>query len=244
MRCLYLLFCFVFSSVLYAQDAAETSSDAPADAGKFSGEGGLGLVVNSGNSNNETLNGNIKASYEKRSWKHAFGLDAKKTREDEVTTAQRYLLTQQSDYSFSEKTYIFEAFRYDDDEFSGFEYQASLSGGIGWHLIKTDETTLDLELGAGYKQNELNNGDTEDEGIIRLAEDYKTQLSETTQLFQGLLIESGDSNTVSEGTIGLKVAMSDKLALQLSYNVRHNSDPPPGNGSTDRTTAATLVYGF
>ncbi len=241
-RIIALFLTVLFSLSVYAQDEPAAEAAPPK---KLSGEGGLGLIINSGNTDNESLNGNLKAAYKTSKWKHSFGIDARKTTENNSTTAERYLLTEKSDYKFGERTYAFGAFRYDDDRFSGFEYQASITAGIGWHIIKRENTHLDLEVGAGYRENKIDaTGLTEDETIGRLAGHFDTLLTESTSFTQDLLVESGEENTSSESVTGIKVAMNKTLALKFTYTVKHNSDPPAGNESTDRTTAVTLVYSF
>ncbi len=150
-------------------------------------------------------------------------ITAKKVRDENVVTAERYVFTAKSDLALSEMTYAFGSLRYDDDSFDGFEYQASAALGIGWHLVNYDTQHLDLELGAGYRKTELTvTGEESSEAIGRLAQHYDINLGETSQFFQDLLVESGDSNTTTEFTAGLKVKINSKLALKLSYNVKHN----------------------
>ena len=238
----------------------------PASISTFKGEGSLGLIVNSGNTNNESLNGSIKASYEVNKWLHDFVITAKRVKETDRTTAERYLFTEKSAYSFSERTYAFVSVRYDDDRFDGFEYQSSAATGIGWTLVDTATQHFNAEVGLGKRRNKLDTRDFTvdvngffvdqnglivapnslviEETISRFSEHWDWQATETTTLTQDLLVESGDSNTTSELDLGLKVRINTSLALQVAYNVKHNSDPPVDTKDTDRTTSITLVFGF
>jgi putative salt-induced outer membrane protein YdiY len=89
------------------------------------GEGGLGLVINSGNSENENLSASLKLSYTADPWQHEFNVDAKQTTVDDTTTSKRTLFNGKTSYTFSPRVYTFAALRHDRDRFSGFEYQAS-----------------------------------------------------------------------------------------------------------------------
>jgi putative salt-induced outer membrane protein len=114
-----------------------------------------------------------------------------------------------------------------------------------------------MEIGIGYRRNQPTptattsaDEDSPEEIISRLAEHYDVVLTDSTKFFQDLLIESGDSNTTSELGLGLKVDMNDSVALQLSYNVKRNSNPPDSGDpddptvKTDRTMRLSLVFGF
>jgi putative salt-induced outer membrane protein len=211
----------------------------------FSGEGSLGWISNNGNTNNESLNGSIKTTIRSDWWAHNFSVSAKRVRDERTVTAERYVFTEKSDFTFSDTSYAFASLRYDDDRFDGFDYQASATVGIGWYLISSDTQHFDLELGAGYRKAKLSaTGEKNNEVISRLAQHYDINFTNTSQFFQDMVIESGNTNTASEFIAGLKVSMNSKLALKVSYNVKRNSDPAPGSEKTDRTTAINLVFGF
>lgn len=211
---------------------------------KITGEGGLGLAVNRGNTENESFNAKLRLAYERARWKHQFVIEARKTTENEVTIGERYLFSEKTDYNFSERSYAFGAFRYDDDRFSGFEYQSSLTAGIGWHLIDSDKTKFDLDIGAGHRESKLNTGIADEQTIGRFGEHYETRLTDTTRIIQDLLVESGSNRTTTEFNTALNVAMNSHLALQLSFGVKHSSNPPPGLEDTDSISSINLIYNF
>ena len=217
----------------------------------LSGDGELGVIINGGNTENENYNSRLGLVYRTDKWTHSLGLLANGTKEDEATTAERYQATQKSEYDLGEgdQTYLFSALRWDKDRFSGFDYQASVSLGIGFRVLNNDTQSLDLEFGPGYKISETNataeqESETIEDAIARLGAFYSNQLTATTQFTQDVLVEIGDDNTVTESITGLQVSMTDALALKLSYTIRNNSDVPPGSDETDTIAAVTLVYGF
>lgn len=214
------------------------------EIGNFTGEGGLGLSINRGNTESESFNAKLRLAYNIGRWKHQFAIDGRKATENDITISERYLFTEKTDYNFSDQAYGFGAFRYDDDHFSGFEYQSSLTAGIGWHVIDSDETQFDLEIGAGHKESKLETGMVEKETIGRFGQHYETQLTDSTRIIQDLLVESGSDQTVTEFNTALNVAMNSRLALQLSFGIKHISNPPPGLEDTDSISAINLIYNF
>ncbi len=243
-RAFNLITILLLTSVAQAQAEEAIIEEPPTK--KWTVEGGLGLVINNGNTNNQNLNANVQFEYAGDAWTHRTRFDATNTEEEDDVTGERYLLLHKSSYDFSELTYVFGALRYDKDRFSGFDYQASISGGIGWHFIRQERQTFDFELGAGYKESEQNEAPFEkiDEVIFRIAGGYMLKITENTEFTQGLLVEIGESNTSTDSETALAVSMTDKLALRLAYIVRHNSDPPAGNTSMDRRTTVNLIFKF
>jgi putative salt-induced outer membrane protein len=217
---------------------------APAQA-DWSGKGELGGVLARGNTETETVSGKVDMTSELERWKHMAGFSILRTVNDGVTSANRWELRGESDYKLTDRSYLFGALRYEDDQFTDFEYQAIASVGYGYKLIDTDATKLDGKIGVGYRQSELRlTGDTEDDAIVRGAVDFSHRLTATTTVIDKFLIEAGSDNTYLQNILGLEVKMNESLALGLSYEIRHNTDVLPATEQTDQVLTANLVFGF
>ena len=221
----------------------------------WSGKGELGAAIASGNTETENINAKLELATELGAWKHSVGLAGVYASDSNVTTGQRWALYGQSDYNFTERDFWFGAARYEDDRFSGFEYQASLSTGLGRHFIDTERTKLTATAGIGYKyletrdvRDELGNlvepGDSDSSVIFRGTVDFEHQLTDTTKILDRFLVEAGSDNTYLQNDLALEVRMTDVLALSVGYQVRHNTDPPAGFEKTDTLTTVNLVYEF
>jgi putative salt-induced outer membrane protein len=220
----------------------------------WTGKGEAGLVIATGNTETETANAKLLFANEVGKWKHQFGGAALyASSDDEGTTAQRWEAFEQTDYNFSPRTFWFGAARYEDDEFSGFEYQAIVSTGIGRKFIDTDVTKFTGTAGIGYKFFETRDafddagvliepGDSDSEVVFRGTLDYDHQLTTTTSVLDKFVVEAGSENTFVQNDIALQVKMTDVLALAVGYSVRHNTDPPAGFEKTDTLTTVNLVY--
>lgn len=222
----------------------------------WSGKGEAGLVIATGNTETKTANAKLLLVNEIDKWKHQFGGAALYTNSDpEGTTAQRWEAFEQSDYNFSPRTFWFGAARYEDDEFSGFEYQATLSTGLGHKFVDTDITKFVGTAGVGYKSFAtrdsfddagvlLERGESDREVIFRGTLDYDHKLTATSSILDKFVVEAGADNTFVQNDIALQVKMTDVLALAVGYSVRHNTDPPEGFEKTDTLTTINLVYEF
>ncbi|MBL1432503.1 MAG: DUF481 domain-containing protein [Gammaproteobacteria bacterium] len=227
------IFC-LFSPFVYAD------KEAPG----WHGEGEFGLAITSGNSDTETLNGRLGLVNNIGLWRHTLRLEALSVSDNETTTAERYTFGYKADRKISEYNYLFGALRYDDDRFSGFDFQSSLTTGYGRRLFERQRSRLDAELGAGFRFAETVTGETQDGVIARLYGDYEYKVSDNAWFNQTLLIEPSLDNTFTESVTAFKVGFAEKLALRLSLTAKNNSDAPAGSTSTDTITAVSVVYSF
>lgn len=156
------------------------------------GEGALGFTTTSGNTDSENLNAKLSVSRQHEKWKHSAAIEALKSSTDNVTSADRFVFTEKTEYKYGKKTYSYVSLRYENDEFSGFVYQSSISIGIGSNLIESDVQTLDASIGPGYKRSkdEVTRLVTED-GIIKLGVNYKFIISKNAEFLEDILVESG-----------------------------------------------------
>ena len=214
-------------------------------AADWSGKGTFGGVLARGNTETETINLNIDVENKLDRWTHKAGASMLRTVTDDVTSADRWELRGESQYSLTGRSYVFGALRYEDDAFTDYDYQATLSGGYGYRFITNDTTKLEGQIGAGYREAEVRlTGEQQDGIIARGALDFEHKLTATTLVYDRFLVESGSDNTFIQNALGVEVKINDTFALGLDYAVRHNTDVLPGTDKTDQVLTANLVYGF
>lgn len=234
-----------------------------AHADGWKGQGDAGVVFATGNTESFNANLGLKLEYEGAAWRHAADLrylrsSSEQTvitlgpngqpievRED-VDTADLLSLGWKTDRKLSERAYVFGAIRFDRDEFGPFDTQTNFALGYGYSAIKNEQTTLDLEAGVGYREFETNTVPQVegDDVIFRVGGKLAHQFSESWQLGNSLLVESGEENTLVSSDTALSFKFNDKLGLKLGVLVRHNSDVPAGTEDTDTISSVSLVYSF
>lgn len=216
------------------------------DVSSWKGEGELGFTNTSGNTETQTLIAKLSLGYTSGLWEHTAKFDALRNEEGGTTSAERYGATAQTNYSLTEMNYLFGKGKYDNDSFSGYDYQASLSTGYGRHLIKTDDTGLKVEVGLGMRQSKMDTeeSDTTDEVIGTAGLGFRQKVGSHSELTEGISIEAGNDDVVSTSDTGFKMQVMDQVSVKLSVALKHNSDVPTGRDKLDTTTAVTVVYGF
>lgn len=254
-------------------DDASTTND-----GGWSGSGEAGFAAARGNAKSENLNAKLTFKKEDDQWKDMFYLTALRSKgevtsyvpggNDTVlavknydTTANRYEAGASVGYKFDERSYLVGALRYENDDFSPYEYQAVASIGYGYTVLKTSSDEFSVEVGPGYKRYQLNDVigpeidpvthtgvvhkfGSEGEVIGRGLLAYKHNFTDTTAFVDTLLVEAGSDNTFVQNDAGLAVSINKAFALKLSYQIRHNTDVLPGTKKTDQLMTTNLVYNF
>jgi len=212
----------------------------------WEGSGEFGFVNTTGNTETVALNLKLNFIRTGERWRHRFTGTALNTSEDGNTDNERYTMEIQSDRKINEKSWLFGAFRWDADKFGSYDPQLSLTAGYGRQLMKSEKHSLKGEIGAGYRKlEETFTNKTSSEAIARFLLDDSWQVFKTTLWTNRLLIESGSSNTFTQFNTGLAVSMTDRFAVKLGFEARHNTKVPPGDTEkTDTITSANLVYNF
>lgn len=204
----------------------------------------LGYVDTSGNTDTTTFNTEFLLTWRTEMWTHNLKFQGLGSQENSVTRAERYYLEDKSDFNLDGDHYVYAKGTYTDDRFSGFDNQASVSGGYGRHLLRTDSFEVQGFVGAGYRQNNLIDGETEGERIFTLGQDLKWQISDNARLTQAFNSEIGEDLSVSRFEMGLESNIIDRLAMKLSFQARHTSEVPVETKKTDTLTSVSLVYTF
>jgi len=118
-----------------------------------------------------------------------------------------------------------------------------------------------LEIGAGARRSQLKEAETvgnetslgdkidftesgKNEGIVQSKLNFSHKISKTTEFTQDFMIETGKENTYTESDTGLRVSISDHLALKVSFAMKRNTTVPVGKEKIDKVSTVNLVYNF
>jgi len=210
----------------------------------WSGEVELGFVKTGGNTDTQALNGKGKIKQETQKWRNSAAAEAVNIADSGTTTAERYVLSGSTKHKYTARAYAFASAGYENDRFSGFEYQSTEAVGLGYRLLTGPVVILDLEGGPGARQTKENQGDSSNELIAQLGGELDWNVSETAVFNQTLTSEIGDKFTRVKSVSSIKTQVIGRLAMKASLTVRHNSSVPVASKKTDTETALTVVYQF
>ncbi len=210
----------------------------------WSGELDIGVSVSTGNTQSTDLAAKLRGEYVLDRWTHHLQLDAVRKTESGETSEESTLAQWQTNYALDRRHYLFGATRWERDQFSGYQYQTSLSGGYGYRLWMSEQGQLAFEIGPGVRRSQLDNAQHHTEFVGRLRGDFTMQLSSNAEFNQEVKVIAGDKNTETEAVSALTVGITDAVALRLSFNLDHNSTVPIGTRKTNTSTTGSIVYRF
>jgi putative salt-induced outer membrane protein len=231
---------------------------APPPDDVWTGKGQAGYLSSQGNTDAKSANAAIDVALVDGLWKHGFHIGGLYGQNVGIVSAERWDTLWQSDYSITQQLYAFGGLRYAHDMFSGFDYQATATAGLGYKFLDTDTTKLSAQLGAGYRKSapellvkddagavtERDRLPTTNNVIVSAGVDYSQALTSTTTLSNKFLLESGSTDTLITDALALAVKISDKLALSVGYGLQNNSKPPAGLKKLDTVETLNLVFAF
>jgi putative salt-induced outer membrane protein len=218
----------------------------------------VGYVSSHGNTDAQTANAKLEVTLNSQMWKHDLQLSGLYGKSDNIVSAEMFQGQWQSNYNFTDRAFAFGALNYDDDKFSGFQYQETVSTGLGYSVVKLKNATLDVQLGVGYRRlrPELIDKDAAGDVTARIPLDAESgtvatatvngmyQFNSSTKATEVVHLESGSDNTLLQNDLGLQVSMSKSLSITIAYEVKHNSSPPAGLVKTDSLVTLNLTYAF
>ena len=230
----------------------------------FSSSAELGFLYKTGNTKSIDINAGVNVTYEKDLWLSIFEFDilAKKTEktidgsEKKVltTTEQNWTVNSKTNYTLDKnsKNYMYGNVYYEDNRFTTYDNQSSVSAGWGRYWYQTDKASFFADIGPGFKRDvtkatETIPSETDISFIIQTQALYLRQINDFVQFKQTLSAKvtttSGENNTYSsESSITTKLI--ETLQLKFTVTLDYNSKVDVDKENLDTQTSVTLVYSF
>lgn len=243
MRPLFGALCLACLCSLSAASMAQTSEQA-ADWG---GNVRLGAVLISGNADVQRFNGELNLERRQAPWRNALTASGLYARDRSVgqRSALRYSLFLQNDYSLTDRDYLFNKNRYEYEEFSGLDYNAQVSVGVGRHLIRMIQHRLKAEIGVGHWQfRRTATGEVTNDTFALISADYRWSVAPNIAFNQTVTGEVSDQRRVARFVSRLGIAMTAQLDFSVAHDVRYSSPVIGDREPVDTVTTMNLGYRF
>jgi len=230
-------------------DAAEEKKP-PADK-RFSNQTHFSLVNTTGNSDTLTVAGKNEMKYKfTDKWTGSWVAGGLYVENKNKKTAERYFTDLRADYSITERWYVYGLGTWLRDKFAGFENRVSVGPGVGYKFFIGPKHFLLGETGLNYTIEDYEEKGESTERFIegRLFGKYEYAFTDKIKASQSLeyLQSFKDSSTWKLNSVtALTTALTDILALKVSYSVFYNNDPRPRDlDDTDTILATSLVINY
>ena len=173
------------------------------------------------------------------------------------TTAEKYFASMRNEFKLNKKhSAMFLFSSYEDDRFSGFDYQASIAAGYANRLFQYDRSHFDYRIGPGYsvaKEITVDNNDviiaeeTIETAIVRVDLEYVFNITENAKFEQNVASEiatDSEKNTKTKSISAISANINKSLALKAAFTINYNDVVPAGKKQADTQSSFTLVYSF
>ena len=227
------------------QQTAEKKPEAIAEAGPWNGSVVLGATVRTGNTENAGATSELTVSYVEGPWRHEAKGSLDYLRNRATTLEQAIVAQYEAQYDFDPDTFAYGLARYEDDRFSGFDYEFTASSGLGRRLVDDPGHEWTVTLGPALRQAQPeDNEDPERAYGGRFTNRLSWELSDTAELENETEVLADTQRLRVDNDVVLKVRIIDELSGQISFGFVYRSDTPEEAEHTDTTTRAALVYDF
>lgn len=233
----------IAASLLLAAAGMAAWAEEPKLDGEWRGNGSAALSYSSGNTRSSSLafaaDAASQTTYDKLSlYAQALGSRAESTSNGITstnTTANQWRAGTRYDRNITDVSFGFGGLDLSHDQIKLLSLRSVVSGGLGYHAIKTAEMQWDIFGGLSYRIDQYSNpGVTIDNQLktrfnataLLLGEESTHKLSESTSFKQRLTVSpsvSSPKGNLATFDASLMVAMSKTLSLKVSVQDTYNS---------------------
>lgn len=220
----------------------------------WTGEGELGGLQSSGNSETVGATAALKLKREGIDWTHSLRARFDFQRQNGVTSREKYFAAYEPRWQFEDDLFAYGLLQFERDKIQGIDGRYSASGGIGYKVLQQEKVSLAVKAGPAYRVTEYFDGNTERRvgGLAGLDFDWRIYDRLTLTQDTNAVTETGGeavafvgkSNTTLNLITGLDFKVSNKLRARLSYQIDYDSNPPADKVNTNTLTRASIVQGF
>lgn len=215
----------------------------------WTGNAGLGLSLNRGNTSTTNFNMSAEATRDPKTgkvWKFK-GLYLRGDKDGDLTV-DRLLLEGRYEFTIAKRAYAFGQAQFLEDEFKQIDYLFAPSAGLGYKLIETAKTTFNVDGGVGAKFEKNPGFDQRNNVVITSSDKFEYKLSPTASVTQGFNAlwqadEFGDA--LYTFTAGVAAALTSRTQLKVELLDTYATRPPNVDVKhNDVALLTAIVYKF
>lgn len=230
-----------------AAEAAEPAEDKNEKEPEPAWNTRIGLSYLSTSGNTDTQSGGLDLRVERRPdpWGLDFSALITRAEESGITTADRTFATLRGVRELGKRWQVFTGLSHEEDRFAGIEQRRILEAGTTYEALPGPIHTLSVDLGLNATHEDLVEPDPDSDYMGALAGiDYEWKLSETASLGQRLVYYADFEDSANwrlKSNTAISANLTTRLALRVSYDLRHRNQPIGASDDTDTETRISLV---
>jgi putative salt-induced outer membrane protein len=227
-----------------AQPAATTETTPP-----WTGSAGLGFTMNRGNTDTTDFNLTFDAKSDAKKkdvWKLKGHYQHNET--DGALSADKLVLEVRYERALTERVYAYAGVGFLHDEFKSIDYLWAPGGGLGYKVVATEQTMLNVDAGLGAKIEKNPGSDATTDLGVMLADKFEHKLSKTSAITQGFAaLWSADDfgDALYTFSAGLAAAVTSKTQIKIELFDAYATRPPSAEiKKNDVSLITSFVYKF
>jgi putative salt-induced outer membrane protein len=229
-----------------SEDTAAATNEKTSDGffDNWTGEGEIGGFFSGGNSDTAGLAAALQLTRETTRWRVKLNASGDWQRSNGVTSAEQFVGSIEPDYKVNDRLFFYGFAQYERDPFQGYDARYVVSGGVGFRPVARKNFRIDLKVGPAWRHTDYFTVEDTDALTGLGSGNLFWRISPILSFNEAasVLLQSQGSTLTSLTSVDAK--LNGSLSARLSYQVRHETNPPAGLKNTDTLSRMTLVYGF
>ncbi|KHK91943.1 membrane protein [Novosphingobium malaysiense] len=204
----------------------------------------LGAFRSTGNTSNFGFTGALKLDRQGIDWEHTVLLNADYQKDSGTITREKYGASYQPRYTLRDGFFTYGRLQYEKNRIQGIHNRYSLSGGLGYRVLKRTNMNLSLEAGPAVRRTVFVEDPSETTWSVLTSLDFDWKVNGTLKLTQTASSYVGSDDSTFTSLTGIEAGVARGLKAKMSYSIAHETSPPDGALKTDTISRFSLVYGF
>lgn len=214
----------------------------------------FGYQSHTGNSDSRSLNARLNGEYTAGRHRTSGEWKYYNLYKDGEEDKRQSTYSAQSDYKLSPKTYLYGSFKGVDSRYSAYFKDYTISSGLGYQFSNTEEFVLEVEVGPGFRYQEPNIDEIDDdeiifpeiveEAIFRGNVNTSWQVLKNLQLKADVTLVSGHSNLKFDTELEAINDITDNIALKIAHSRQYHDKVPDGLSKEDSVLSINLLFQF
>ena len=242
---------FIFA---FAFPVAASAEEAPPRL--WSGEGAFSAGATTGNTETSDLGVSLDLERTAQIWSLGLTGSSDYGESEGEKNKSRIFLGMNLDRQLNDKLFGYGSLTYEADEFSGFSSRSFAGLGLGYNIFDGEDLNWSMRGGPGWRFDDIEaeiddttvpptiitEETSEDSFSISGESAWNYQLNPYVGLSNDTTAVYADTSSQLTNILALNAKLNGRLSARMSYEARHNTEPPDGFEKTDTITRVSLVY--
>ncbi len=214
----------------------------------FKGIANIGAYKTSGNTKNQAIHLDAELVARRVNDRLSLGAAYNQEKTAGLQTSKNSIAYAKYDYFISEKWYAFGNTSFEKDRFQDLKLRSVLGGGLGYQFWENDISSLSLEAGPSYVNEDYYAVEDNDYASARWALNYDRWLYQKMAQFfhfhEGLVPFSDTGDIYIRSRTGIRIPLIDKFTITAEVDLDYDAKPVAGNKKTDTRYLFNLGYSW